>query len=71
MESVSSLLVGTMVAAFGVVGLFLVAHAADSEMLLFGVSLAGFAVAFDFNLIRRHYNKLDKLHAAEREATHV
>jgi membrane protease YdiL (CAAX protease family) len=71
MESVSSLLVGAMVAAFGVVGLFLVAHAADSEMLLFGVSLAGFAIAFDFNLIRRHFNTVDKAHAAEREATHV
>jgi hypothetical protein len=71
MESVSSLLVGTMVTAFGVVGLFLVAHAADSEMLLFGISLAGFAVAFNFNLIRRHYNFVDKAHAAERKATHV
>ena len=71
MESVSSLIVGTMVAAFGVVGLFLVAHAADSEMLVFGISLAGFGVAFNFNLIRRHYNAVDKAHAAERKATHV
>jgi F0F1-type ATP synthase assembly protein I len=71
MESVSSLLVGAMVAGFGVVGLFLVAGAADSEMFLFGLSLAGFAVAFDFNLIRRHYNKHDSARAAKREATHV
>jgi hypothetical protein len=71
MESVSSLLVGTMVAAFGVGGLFLVAHAADAEMLLFGFSLAGFAIAFDFNLIRRHFNTVDKANAAAREATHV
>nr|WP_294543498.1 hypothetical protein [uncultured Rhodopila sp.] len=71
MESFSSVLVGTMVAAFGVVGLFLLARAADSEMVVFGVSLAGFAIAFDFNLIRRHFNTVDKAHAAEREATHV
>ncbi len=71
MESVSSLLVGAMVTAFGVLGLFLVAHAADSEMLVFGVSLAGFAVAFNFNLIRRHFNTVEKAHAAGRETTHV
>ena len=71
MESVSSLIVGTMVTAFGVIGLFLVAHAADSEMMVFGVSLAGFAIAFNFNLIRRHYNRVDRAHAAERKATHV
>jgi hypothetical protein len=71
MESVSSVLVGTMVAGFGVVGLFLVAGAADGEMFLFGLSLAGFAVAFNFNLIRRHYNKVDTVRAAAREGTHV
>ncbi len=71
MESVSSLLVGAMVAGFGVIGLFLVAGAADSEMFVFGLSLAGFAVAFNFNLIRRHYNKRDTARAAAREVTNV
>lgn len=71
MESVSSLIVGAMVTALGILGLFLVAHAADAEMLVFGVSLAGFAVAFNFNLIRRHFNSVEKAHAAGRETTHV
>ncbi len=71
MESFSSVVVGAMVAAFGIVGLFLVAGAADSEMFVFGISLAVFAVAFNFNLISRHYNELDKARAAARETTHV
>ncbi len=46
--------VGLMVAALGLLGLFLAAGAWDEEMYLFGLSLAGFAVLFDFGLLRRY-----------------
>ena len=53
MESnVSDLIVGLMMAVFGLIGLFLVAGAADVEMYVFGLGLCGFAVVFDFGLIK-------------------
>jgi hypothetical protein len=72
MDSVfGSLLVGLMVAGFGVIGLFLVAGAADSEMFVFGLGLAVFAIAFDFSLVKRHFDKKDAARGTAREATHV
>jgi len=72
MESDSgSLIVGSMVAVFGLVGLFLVAGAADNEMYIFGFSLAAFAVCFDFGLLKRHFDRQDAARAAAREFTHV
>jgi hypothetical protein len=74
-SNVSDLVVGLMMAVFGLIGLFLVAGAADSEMYVFGVALSGFAVCFEFGLVRRHFDRLDAARAAAsamvREYTHV
>ena len=66
MELVSSILVGALVLALGLVGLILASGAMDSEMYVFGLSLAGFAALFGFGLIRAHYDRLD---AARRSPT--
>jgi hypothetical protein len=76
MESnVGDLVVGLMMAVFGLIGLFLVAGAADNEMYVFGMSLAGFAVCFEFGLIRRHFDRQEARRPAVavtvREHTHV
>jgi hypothetical protein len=72
MESnVSDLVVGLMVAVFGLVGLFLVAGAADSEMYVFGLALSGFAICFEFGLIRRHYDRRETVQVPARGKPHV
>jgi hypothetical protein len=76
MESnASDLVVGLMMAVFGLIGLFLAAGAADSEMYVFGLALSGFALCFNFGLIRRHYDRLEAARAMAaaklRELTHV
>jgi hypothetical protein len=68
MESnVSDLVVGLMMAVFGLIGLFLVAGAADAEMYVFGLALCAFAVVFDFGLIKRHFDLRDSLMAVPSE----
>ena len=62
----SDVVVGLMVAALGLLGLLLVARAWDDEMYLFGLVLAGFAVVFDFGLLRRHFDRRDAALAARR-----
>jgi hypothetical protein len=70
MESnVSDLIVGLMMAVFGLIGLFLVAGAADAEMYVFGLALSVFAVCFDLGLIRRHYDRRDEIRATARNHT--
>lgn len=59
---VSDLIVGFLMTVFGLLGLVLAAGAADDEMYVFGLSLAGFAVVFVIGLVRRHFDK----HAARR-----
>ena len=72
MESnVSDLVVGLMVAVFGLIGLFLVAGAADNGMYIFGLALCGFAICFDFGLIKHHYDRRDAASAAAQDHTHV
>jgi hypothetical protein len=67
MESnVSDVIVGLMMAVFGLLGLFLVAGAADAEMTVFGLALSGFAVCFDLGLVRRHYDRRDAARATAR-----
>jgi|SRR6185312_3516368 len=56
---VSDLIVGLMMAVFGLLGLVLASGATDDGMYVFGLSLAGFAAVFDFGLMRRHYDKAD------------
>ncbi|HEX2943616.1 MAG TPA: hypothetical protein VHO91_21350 [Rhodopila sp.] len=70
-NNLSNLIVGLMMAAFGLLGLFLVARAADVEMYIFGLSLTAFAVIFDFGLIKRHYDERDRLRVAAQEHGHV
>ena len=62
----SDVVVGLMVAVLGLLGLLLIARAWDDEMYLFGLVLAGFAVVFDFGLLRRHYDRRDSSLAARR-----
>lgn len=70
-DNLSDIVVGLMMAVFGLIGLFLVAGAADAEMYVFGLALSAFAVCFDFGLIRRYYDRQDAARAAGREHTHV
>ncbi len=60
----SDFLVGIFVALLGVVGLFLVAHAVDDEILIFGAGLAAFAVVFNFGIVKSVF---DRKEAAARE----
>ncbi|HQT77580.1 MAG TPA: hypothetical protein PLD10_11065 [Rhodopila sp.] len=70
-NNLSNLIVGLMMAVFGLIGLFLVAGAADDEMYIFGLALTAFAVLFDFGLIKHHYDERDRIRAAAREHGHV
>ncbi len=53
----SDLIVGLLMAIFGLIGLILASGAMDDEMFVFGLSLFGFACVFDFGLLRRHFDK--------------
>ncbi len=70
-SNASDLIVGLMMAVFGLVGLFLVAGAADAEMYIFGLGLCVFAVVFDFGLIKRHFDLRDAILAVAPENPHV
>lgn len=70
-NNVSDLVVGLMIAVFGLVGLFLVAGAADAEMYIFGIASSGFAILFDLGLIKRYHDRRDEARAAARGDTHV
>lgn len=58
-DDLSGIIVGVMVAVLGLVGLIMASGAWDSEIFLFGLSLAGFAVLFIIGLIRRHFDRRD------------
>jgi hypothetical protein len=53
----SDLIVGSMMTAFGIIGLILASGAMDNEMYVFGLALFAFAVVFDLGLIRRHFDR--------------
>jgi hypothetical protein len=55
----SDLIVGLMMAAFGLIGLILASGAMDNEMYVFGLSLFAFACVFDFGLLRRHFDRME------------
>ncbi len=57
--AVSDVMVALLMIVLGLIGLLLAAGATDDGILVFGLSLAGFAVVFVFGLIRTHYDKLD------------
>ena len=58
-DDLSGIIVGVMVGVLGLVGLNMASGAWDSEIFLFGLSLAGFAVLFIIGLIRRHFDRRD------------
>lgn len=49
--------VGGIVAAVGIIGLFLAANAADGGFYLFGLALAGFSVVYIRALIKQGYDR--------------
>jgi hypothetical protein len=55
----SDFIVGLLMLVFGIVGLFLASGAMDDEMYVFGLTLFGFATAFEFGLLRRHFDKAE------------
>ena len=55
----SDLIIGLLMTASGLVGLILASGAMDNEMYVFGLSLFALAVAFDFGLLRRHFDRLE------------
>ena len=66
----SDLLVGLLMAACGLIGLFLASGAHDIDMSVFGLILAGWAVVFELGLIRRHYDRIDAALAVARGGRH-
>ena len=56
----SDLIVGAMMSLFALLGLFLVARAADDEMYVFGLSLTAFGVIFVFGLVKRYWDRRDQ-----------
>jgi len=51
---------GVFLAALGILGLALAANAQDTMMAIFGQSLFMFAVVFDFGLVKRHFDQLER-----------
>ena len=60
---IGDLIVGLLMTALGLIGLFAAAGAQDNEMYIFGLALAGWAVLFVFGLMRRHYDRCDAARA--------
>ena len=56
------IIVGAMMAMFGLLGLLMAARALDSEIYVFGLGLALFAAIFDFGLIRAHFDHKESDH---------
>ena len=57
MEEVSDIVVGVLVLALGLIGLKMASGALDDEIYVFGLSMALFAVLFEFGLIRRYFDR--------------
>lgn len=58
-EQTGDIVVGLLVLFLGLTGLVMASGALDDEMYVFGLSLAGFAVAFELGLVRRHFDRID------------
>ena len=65
--AISDRIIGVLMAAFGLLGLYLASGAVDEAMYIFGLSLFVYACLFVVGQIRRHYNTAE---AAAREAGH-
>jgi hypothetical protein len=57
MEEVSDIVVGVLVLVLGLIGLKMASGALDDEIYVFGLSMALFAVLFEFGLIRRYFDR--------------
>lgn len=66
-EEISNAVVGALAGVLGLLGLFLIARAHDSEMSVFGYGLAAFGVLFVFGRISDHYNQKEARAAAARK----
>ncbi len=59
----SDVIVGILMAVFGLIGLILAGGSVDSGIYVFGLSLFGFACLFNLGLIRAYYDRRDAEHA--------
>jgi len=62
----SEWIIGGCMTFLAIVGLFLAAGAYDTGMYTFGLLLAGFGVFFDFWLVKKHFDAVER--SAERSA---
>ena len=53
----SDLIVGLLVAVFGLAGLIMASGAWDDEIFVFGLSLFVFSCLFELGLVRRHFDR--------------
>ncbi len=60
MSPASAVVTGVLVALIGFVGLYLAARAQDATMYAVGLVLFGFAVAFEFWLVKRWFDYADR-----------
>lgn len=59
-EEISAAVVATLATLGAVVGLFLWARSVDLGMAVFGCGLLAFGVAFDFWLLKRHFDAVER-----------
>jgi hypothetical protein len=62
---------GGLMVPMGLLGLLVASRAVDSEMYLFGLSLAAFAALFGFGLIKRHFDLADTQAIHTKDDPHV
>jgi hypothetical protein len=70
-DDIADAIVGWCMVPLCLLGLLIAARAHDSEMYLFGFSLAGFTALFGFGLIKRHYDQKDQARARVKAGDHV
>ncbi len=63
---IGDLVVGLLMIAFSLVGLFFAAGVYGNEMYIFGLALAGWGAVLVFGLLRRHFDR----RAVARPAVH-
>jgi hypothetical protein len=66
----SDVIIGLLVAVFGIMGLFLAAGSVDDGMYVFGLALFAFAVLFEFGILRRALDRADAAVLLLREGRH-
>jgi hypothetical protein len=66
MMDLGDIVVGVFVAVLGLVGLVLASGALDQEIYLFGLSLFGFAVVFDWGLMVKGLRRAEAARARSR-----